>query len=375
MALDKQGYPVGFVEWWQKNVTAQTNPSLKRKRAEEGRRFLAALLAKEQGRIDKKQEEIIRKEAQNNANIVGIGTALGAPVAKAVAEDLFTGTGKSVVAEKLGGLLGLGDGASVASTTTPAVASNVGAGGLPGLSSAMPQGSLGSLAEIPTSAAAAAPSGWSLGGIGSAGNYLAPAAGIIGLGDVILNKRRGTRGALQGAASGAAIGSYFGPWGTAIGAGVGGLASAFNKKTTKETQSDRWKDVGRSDLDVVGRDYFAGTGGEKSRDESFLTPDAIRSNPDNYHAAADWDKWSREQQDQFLSTLLAEKKVQERKGGIYYDDARAKQLADQIRNGGLPAAAAPTAPAAPSAPARSSTRSPGIDMNGNRMRLNKLRGY
>lgn len=72
-----------------------------------------------------------------------------------------------------------------------------------------------------------APSGFDLGGIGSAGNYYLPALGAIGTVDLLANQRTGGRGYLQGAASGAAMGSYFGPWGALIGAGVGlGMAGA-----------------------------------------------------------------------------------------------------------------------------------------------------
>jgi len=76
---------------------------------------------------------------------------------------------------------------------------------------------------------AAAPSMFSLGGIGSAGNVLLPAAGAIGLYDLATHRDRiGTgMGYLEGAASGAAMGSYFGPVGIGVGAGVGLLANAF----------------------------------------------------------------------------------------------------------------------------------------------------
>jgi hypothetical protein len=134
------------------------------------------------------------------------------------------------------------------------------------------------------------------------------------------------------------------------GAGGLGLQQLLGQKSTKQIQAERWADVGHSDMNPIGGDYFAGTGGEKSRDEKFLTPDAIRNNPDNYHAAKDWDSWSRPQQDQFLSTMLAEGKVSERKGGIYYDDARAAELANQIRSGG--AVAQPVTKSSAPPPAR-----------------------
>jgi hypothetical protein len=165
-----------------------------------------------------------------------------------------------------------------------------------------------------------------------------PAAGAVGAIDLFKNNRKGIRAPIQGAASGAAIGSAFGPAGTAIGAGVGGLAGlgqmAFGRKSTKERESDRWKSAGKAELgaQMEGYDYFAGTGGEQSRDEKYLTANAIRRNPDNYNNVPDWDKWDVKDQDTFLNTLLSEGKVSERKGGIYYDDNRAKELASQIKN-------------------------------------------
>lgn len=153
-------------------------------------------------------------------------------------------------------------------------------------------------------------------------------------------------GTLSGAGLGLGLGAAaplvgFGPlgWGAlglmALGgAGFGaGLTSVLGKPSTKEIQAGRFKDVGHGDLaaQYANHDYFAGTGGEKSRDEKFLTADAIRVNPDNYHAADDWDKWSKPAQDEFLNTMLQAGKVSERKGGIYYDDAFAKQQANAIR--------------------------------------------
>lgn len=99
-----------------------------------------------------------------------------------------------------------------------------------------------------TSAASATPGAFSLSGIGSAGNMILPAAGALGLGDVLLNDRGAKRGGLQGAASGAAIGSTFGPQGALIGAGIGGLVGlgkgllGGKPKTNKE--QDRWKSLG-----------------------------------------------------------------------------------------------------------------------------------
>lgn len=159
-----------------------------------------------------------------------------------------------------------------------------------------------------------------------------------------------------------AMGLALGPMGWAAIAGAPVAAALANKvldkKSTKQIQSDRWKAVGMEDRGP--RDFFAGTGGEKSRDESFLTADAIRENPDNYRAAEDFGRWSRAQQDKFLNTLLKEKAVDERQGGIYLNDERAKQLADQIRAEG-------PGQTAPLRSLRSRTLSPGISKTGQRI--------
>lgn len=133
-------------------------------------------------------------------------------------------------------------------------------------------------------------------------------------------------------------GSIGGPLGLI---GAGGLIAARRlgfdpmKKTTKQIESDRWGGTGLAPekyQEMIGKDYFAGTGGEQSRDEKFLTADAIRNNPDNYNNAPDWDTWSKDQQDTFLKRMLDAGKVREKKGGIYYDDDFAKQTAAEIRN-------------------------------------------
>jgi len=172
-----------------------------------------------------------------------------------------------------------------------------------------------------------------------------------------------------------AMGLALGPYGWAAMAAAPVVMSMMNKKSTKEIQSDRWKDAGQKDPGA--RDYFAGTAGQQSRDESLLTADAIRSNPDNYNAAKDWDTFSKPQQDRFLNTLLQEKAVSERKGGIYYNDDRAKALADQIRTEGpgsqnlrtisnLPAQVS-SGQGSVMIPRRSRTKSPGISLSGQRI--------
>ncbi len=105
--------------------------------------------------------------------------------------------------------------------------------------------------------------------------------------------------------------------------------------STKDIEKGRWNAVGKVDLasTMKGHDYFEGIKGGESRDESLLTPDAIRVNPDNYNNIPEWDTWTKANQDKFLQTMLDRKAVTERKGGIYYDDAIAKQLASEIGPG------------------------------------------
>lgn len=238
-----------------------------------------------------------------------------------IAATLGTATLAQEGAKALPGLLGLGGGEAAKSVAQKAATSALGTDPAPAIQAATSGGS----------------GAFSLGGIGSAGNAILPAAGLLGAGDLLINQRKGARGVVQGAGSGAAIGSYFGPAGAGIGAGIGGLIGLGNsllaRKSTKEIQADRWNDAGHGDLAGTVPDYFAGTGGEQSRDEKLLTPDAIRVNPDNYNNVPEWDKWTKEQQNKFLQTLLSEGKVREKKGGIYYDDQRAQQIADSIRKG------------------------------------------
>lgn len=86
-------------------------------------------------------------------------------------------------------------------------------------------------------AGAGASGAFSLGGIGSAGNVILPAAGALGAYDLYANQLKTgnkKRGVAQGAASGAAMGSYFGPWGALI----GGVAGAGLGATAHESTRD-----------------------------------------------------------------------------------------------------------------------------------------
>lgn len=178
----------------------------------------------------------------------------------------------------------------------------------------------------------------------SAASIGAGVGGAVGLYDLTTHDRGPLLGTAEGAASGYMIGGVPG----AVVGGIYGLGKGLlEKPSTKEIQAGRFKAAGIANPYPDGHDYFAGTGGEQSRDERYLTPDAIRLNPDNWNAAPDYGSWTKDQQDQFLSDLLQNGKVQERKGGIYYDDAYAKSVADRIRGGGAAVAPVVAAPATP----------------------------
>lgn len=189
--------------------------------------------------------------------------------------------------------------------------------------------------------------------LGSTASGALGAAGLVtgGIGlSKAIDKRDSKMGALSGATAGmggaqlaTALGASWVPgigWVAAGGALAGMLATKLlGRKSTKEKESDRWKAVGKDaeakSMGMGGHDYFAGTGGEKSRDEALLTADAIRNNPDNYNNIPNWDKWNKASQDKFLNKMLQERKVREKKGGIYYDDAYAQQVAKEFEKDAL----------------------------------------
>lgn len=121
----------------------------------------------------------------------------------------------------------------------------------------------------PALAAAEAPGAFSLGGIGGAGNAVLPVAGAIGMGDVLLNKKHGGKGALQGAASGAAMGSYLGPWGALAGGLIGGGVGYFGNFG----DVDQWKNEQDSvnklaRTGVTGWDTYANAQPQRSKGRS-----------------------------------------------------------------------------------------------------------
>lgn len=193
--------------------------------------------------------------------------ASAAPAATSAAPSMLSqagdwvGTQADAVGSWINGGSGGGFGGGAASTPAEAFAS-----------SAMPTpGSASFVGPI----APAAQSGWSLGGVGSAGNYLLPVAGGLGAIDLFANERTGTRGALQGAASGAALGSYFGPMGALIGGGIGlgaGLLNRFGDKDMWKTEGNKLRKL--SEQGVYVPDQFLNNNLKQGRSKEELIAEA-----------------------------------------------------------------------------------------------------
>lgn len=260
-------------------------------------------------------------------------------------KGLLDGASTSAGAALPGASLLMPSGETLSATTPIAdYGEMIAAGGAPGtetLTGSVSSGMEGGASFAPGEAASA---GWAL----PAASTL---AGGYGLYDVASNQNRPRwMSALEGGAALPALGWGLGGLGAAtgllatnpvtlpvaLGLGAAGLLGGGllgGHKSTKEREKERWGDVGVDNPYEGGHDYFAGTGGEESRDESLLTADAIRNNPDNFTAAQDYAKWEKANQDKFLNALLEKRLVTEKKGGIYYDDDKAKVIADNVRQG------------------------------------------
>lgn len=168
--------------------------------------------------------------------------------------------GRDQVKSEIKDQLGLGAGAGVAQAATGGgAASQLGGMAIPGVGEALGGAEL------------LAPSGWELSGIGSAGNYIAPIAGGVGLYDLYANRPENIghgSGYLQGAASGAALGSYFGPVGAAVGGGLGLLANAFGigGKSRTKVEEDRRKALADEGITVPNYDVKEWEQNEAFRD-------------------------------------------------------------------------------------------------------------
>lgn len=172
-------------------------------------------------------------------------------------------------------------------TAGNAAAAATGAAGVPAAAGAVP-----ATPEILSATATpAATSGFSLGGIGAAGNYLLPAAGALGAFDVLSHEYGPARSGLEGAASGAAIGSFFPGPGTIIGAGVGGLLGLGKGLMKHETTRERQNKVTDRLMQAAGSDAAAQTYVQGMR-EQFKSAPPDPSHP--FHGQySSWDEYKK----------------------------------------------------------------------------------
>lgn len=268
------------------------------------------------------------------------------------------GIGENIGNVNLGGLLDLGGGAApeaagaaanLGTGTTAAINSTVGA-------NAASQGA-GLVPGVGDAAAASQGGGMlSLGGIGSAGNVILPAAGAFGAYDLIKNDRGPGRGAIQGAASGAAIGSFFPGAGTAIGAGVGGLLGLgkglMDHKSTKEYQQERWGNLANSSDPAVAnyaKQYQQYLGSDRAKEDAkYENTFEGKQKAGNLKAEDVWGglgilqtfgndwftKYNEADRRNISQALLDNNLLTTDKGDIkVIDPNAAKQIAEQIKSG------------------------------------------
>ena len=213
----------------------------------------------------------------------------------------------------------------------------------------------GSPATILADGSIAGESGFSLGGIGGAGNYVLPAAGLLGAYDLIKNKRKGARGIAQGAASGAAIGSFFPGAGTLVGAGVGGLLGAgmglFDQKSTKDYENERWGGlIDRSSPGVAEQiqhfkdvSHPEGDTGEQWKQQGGWEALKKRATPEDLWGTYgvfdtfgnDWlEKYNEDQRRKITQKLIDNNLFGSGKGDIIVTDkTKARQLAEEVLSG------------------------------------------
>lgn len=279
-----------------------------------------------------------------------------------------------------------------------------------------------------TAGTAGATGAFDLGGIGSAGNVFLPAAGAVGGYNLLTNNYGPGRGALQGAASGAAIGSYFGPEGALIGGGIGGAVGLtkglFKHETTRQhAQKDTaalrsqfqddptyqaYVNAMRSQYDAPPPDpshpfhngQYSSWGEYK---KAGLDAGDLSGVLGNLQLGSKYTNLSEDQKKAFTQAAINANLYDSKRGEVIFNDPnRAQQLFDSTAAGGFKIPVAPKTPAviditdtkklpakviSPSAslgvnidpgflaktapPAmmipRKSTRSPGIDLQGNRI--------
>lgn len=191
-----------------------------------------------------------------------------------------------------------------------------------------------------------------LGGIGSAGNIIAPAAGAYGAYDLLTNEYGAGRGALQGAASGAAIGSYFGPPGMLVGGAIGGaigLGKSFlDKPSMKEQIKERWGDLaGSSDptLQSYAQQYLSYLDSPQAEADAQIPFEELKKQglkPEQVWGAyglfdlfgSDWlNKYNEDQRRQISQALIDADMFTSEKGDLRLKDkAEAKKIAEQTLN-------------------------------------------
>lgn len=205
----------------------------------------------------KKKEDALRKaeeQQEYNNSLLGQATPVALGTAGLIAANQFGGGAANAAGANLLGQIG--------AAGAPGAVTNAGAAAAGALSPGTAGGFVPGIGEVAaiTPAAEAAASGWSLGGIGSAGNYFAPALGAFGAYDALTNDYGTGRSAAQMAGSGALIGSYFGmPW---LGAGIGGAIglgkSLFDQPSTRDIQKEHTGQLLKASTDPVYQNYVQG---------------------------------------------------------------------------------------------------------------------
>lgn len=256
------------------------------------------------------------------------------------------------------------------------------------LANAAASGATAASAPVAGSAPAAAagaeavPGSFSLSGIGSAGNYLLPAAGALGAYDVISNDVSPLRGAAEGAASGAAIGSGFGGVGAIPGAIIGGALGLgkslffqhestrdLAKKHTGELQKTAPEDSSWQNYVSSMRDQYNAAPPDPSKpfhggqygswqeyQQAGLDPADLTGVYGNLKTfGPDWAKKSFEEQKNITKALIDAGLYQSDRGEVVITDPeKARQIAAQ-----LAAPPAPTSAILASAAARGTPTSRG----------------
>lgn len=249
----------------------------------------------------------------------------------------------------------------------------------------------------------AAGGAFDIAGIGAEGNAFLPLIGVAGGADVLMNDRGPVRGGIQGAASGAAIGSYFGPEGALIGGGIGGAAGLAKGLLKHETTRDFAKKNTDKLLSAFPDDatYQAYVRGMREQYNS-APPDPSKpfhggqyGSWDEYQRAGldaadltgvkgnietfgpEWSKLNFDQQKAVTQGIINANLYNSNRGEVgISDQARAKQIFDEVSKGGFksPTTTASTATTATAPIARdpSGTKGSQINLNTNGIAPTKI---